>query len=188
MQASVDSFSSCSSFCLLFRPATSRALREQMQSCCLMSSSVQRISTSSHKCSSPHWSPGLRTWSTSAESDCDYIPLCFTKAWWIFFCTPARTAPSHSCYFAHRTLQKGSKSSSKPSSEDAADVAMLLQQTRSALEQLQSEVSLHSSEAEWVNTQSEFALKSQLDLQIINICKIPFFNWKKIRKWDCYYF
>lgn len=61
MQASVDSFSSCSSFCLLFRAATSRVVREQMQSCCSMSSSVQRISTSFHKCSSPHWTPGLHT-------------------------------------------------------------------------------------------------------------------------------
>ncbi|XP_075902069.1 HAUS augmin-like complex subunit 7 isoform X2 [Nelusetta ayraudi] len=51
--------------------------------------------------------------------------------------------PSHM-----KTLQKGSKSSSKPSSEDAADVATLLQQTRSELEQLQSECEFLTDEAQ----------------------------------------
>lgn len=40
----------------------------------------------------------------------------------------------------HRALCKGTKSSNKPSREEDADVAALLQQTQSALEQLQSEV------------------------------------------------
>ena len=40
----------------------------------------------------------------------------------------------------HRALHKGTKSSHKPSREGAADVAALLQETQSALEQLQSEV------------------------------------------------
>lgn len=47
---------------------------------------------------------------------------------------------SHCLSLPRRTLQKGNKSSSKPSREDTADVATLLQLTRSALEQLQSEV------------------------------------------------
>lgn len=56
------------------------------------------------------------------------------------------TALSHSFYFLHRTLQKVNKSSSNPSRDDAADVARLLQLACSALEQLQSEVSLRSNQ------------------------------------------
>ncbi|XP_060931149.1 HAUS augmin-like complex subunit 7 [Limanda limanda] len=48
--------------------------------------------------------------------------------------------PTFNPWPAHiKALQKGPKSSHKPSREDAADVAALLQETQSALEQLQSE-------------------------------------------------
>lgn len=47
---------------------------------------------------------------------------------------------SHCYPVPHRALRKGTKSSPKPSREEAADAATLLQLTQSTLEQLQSEV------------------------------------------------
>lgn len=61
MLVSADSCTSCSSFCLWFRAAGSRVAPEPTQSCCSTSSSAQRTRTSCHRCSSPHWTPGLHT-------------------------------------------------------------------------------------------------------------------------------
>uniref|UniRef100_UPI0037E92E27 HAUS augmin-like complex subunit 7 n=1 Tax=Semicossyphus pulcher TaxID=241346 RepID=UPI0037E92E27 len=69
--------------------------------------------------------------------------------------------PSHM-----KTLRKGSKSSSKPSREEAADVAALLQQTQSALKQLQSECEFLSDEAQSLGVFSPSSLRvAACDLQ-----------------------
>ncbi|XP_041802375.1 HAUS augmin-like complex subunit 7 [Chelmon rostratus] len=65
-----------------------------------------------------------------------------------------------------KALRKGIKSSSKPSREEAADVATLLQMTQSALEQLQSECEFLNSEAQSCDVFSPSSLRvAACDLQ-----------------------
>lgn len=80
----------------------------------------------------------------------------FVEVWWIFSCYSSISAPSHNLYFAHRSLQKSNKSLSNPSCEDAANLAELLQLTRAALEQLQSEVRRLSSQVDGLDTDLSF--------------------------------
>ncbi|XP_051281152.1 HAUS augmin-like complex subunit 7 isoform X1 [Dicentrarchus labrax] len=65
-----------------------------------------------------------------------------------------------------KALRKGSKSSSKPSRQEAADVATLLQQTQSALQQLQSECEFLNNAAQSPGTFSPSSLRvAACDLQ-----------------------
>lgn len=88
------------------------------------------------------WRLALPRWQQPVPSTLSFT-LALLLACSIRFLIDLLSSLSYCCSLPHRSLQKGTKLSStsgNPRREEAVDVATLLQQTQSALEQLQSEV------------------------------------------------